>query len=146
MATTVSGCVKQSVWSLACWSYSSACSSELRLVHTASQPSSISRVYTVFYWLTAPSRAKDASFIINSCKPLLILNDACSNQWTETQFEVLYSCSDVHVQTRAQTRRRRATVRGQQPWRRIIAVGCDLPTARPDWIPSSGLCLAYGST
>src|SRR6218665_3577470 len=36
-------------------------------------------------------------------------NDACSNQWTQTQFEVLYSCSDVHVQTRAQTRRRRAT-------------------------------------
>src|SRR6218665_3913215 len=43
-------------------------SSELRLVHTASQPSSLSRVYIVFYWLTAPSRAKDASFIINSCK------------------------------------------------------------------------------
>src|SRR6218665_2538210 len=36
-------------------------------------------------------------------------NDACSNQWTQTLFEVLYSCSDVHVQTRAQTRRRRAT-------------------------------------
>src|SRR6218665_3698285 len=49
--------------------YSSAYSSELRLVHTASQPSSLSRVYTVFYWLPAPSRAEDASFIINSCKP-----------------------------------------------------------------------------
>src|SRR6218665_702694 len=42
----------------------------MRLVHTASQPSSLSRVYTVFYWLTGPNRAKDASFIINSCKPL----------------------------------------------------------------------------
>ena len=40
--------------------YSSAYSSELRLVHTESQPSSLSRVYTVFYWLTAPSCAKDA--------------------------------------------------------------------------------------
>jgi len=26
----------------------------------------------------------------------------------------------------------------------FIAVGCVLPTARPDWIHSSGLCLAYG--
>src|SRR6218665_249869 len=50
--------------------YSSAYSSEMRLVHTVSQPSFLSPVYTVFYWLTAPSRAKDASFIINSCKPL----------------------------------------------------------------------------
>src|SRR6218665_3203759 len=63
MATAVSGCVKQSVWSLACWSYSSAYISELRLVHTASKPSSLSRVYTVFYWLTAPRRAKDASLM-----------------------------------------------------------------------------------
>src|SRR6218665_3099234 len=69
-SSSLCGCVKQSVWSLACCSYSSAYSSELRLVHEASQPSSLSRVYTVFYWLTAPSRAEDASFIINSCKPL----------------------------------------------------------------------------
>src|SRR6218665_3961634 len=113
MATAVSGCVKQSVWSLACWSYSSAYSSELRLVHTASQPSSLSRVYTVFYWLTAPSRAKDVFFIINSCKPLF-KRRVRSNQWTQTQFEVLYSCSDVRVQTRAQTRRRRAMYCGLQ--------------------------------
>src|SRR6218665_1984648 len=50
--------------------YSSAYSNALRLVHMASQPSFLSRVYNVFYWLIAPSRAKDASFIINSCKPL----------------------------------------------------------------------------